>query len=492
MAGARRIGAMKCYWKMVLLSLAGLRFGLIGHCAIQSPASQVFIDRAAELGLQLDSSAACWADLNNDGWPELCCGGKVWRNEGGKSFTKLAEGLGEVIAADFDNDGFVDLYSWSTFQLYRNQGGTALVAFELPELPPSIALGACWGDFNGDGYVDLYVGGYEVWESDITYPDLVLLNQQGASFKLAWTNAAYRARGVTASDYDRDGDLDVYVSNYRLQPNLLWINHGSGDFKNGAVSANAVGTSDGFAGGHSIGAAWGDFDNDGLIDLLVGNFAHRDSRGNQPQSRFLKNLGPDKAHAFEDRGTCGVFYQESYASPAAGDFDNDGNLDLFLTTVYETASFGKKNNPVLFRNEGDFRFADSTAAAQLADLPPTYQAAWADFDRDGDLDLVTAGKLFQNQGNKRHWLEVRLESDGKSINRSAIGAIVRVLMPDRKWTRQVEAGTGQGNQNDLVLHFGLGEQAMPVNLEILWPGGRTQTVDNVTVDQILTICPDDH
>lgn len=479
--------AMKLLLATVFISSVWVYAGTDTALAMQSPANPVFTDRTEQLGLQLASSAACWADLNNDGWPELCCGGTVWRNEAGKKFTKLAEGLGEVIAADFDNDGFVDLYSWSTFCLYRNQKGEKFVAIELPELPASITLGACWGDFNGDGYADLYVGGYEVWENDITYPDFVLLNEKGVSFKLVWTNDEYRARGVTACDYDRDGDLDVYVSNYRLQPNLLWINDGAGNFENGAAEANAVAASDEFSGGHSIGAAWGDFDNDGMIDLFVGNFAHRDGRGSQPQSRFLKNFGPEKEYAFEDRGPCGIFYQESYASPAAGDFDNDGDLDLFLTTVYGTASFGKKNNSVLFRNDGEFQFADLTAASQLADQPPTYQAAWADFDRDGDLDLVTAGKLFQNQGCDQHWLEVLLKGDGKSINRSAIGAIVQVKLSDRTLTRHVEAGTGQGNQNDLVLHFGLGEHEAPIKLEILWPGGKSQTIEQVGIDRVVTI-----
>jgi hypothetical protein len=444
-----------------------------------------FQDRTADLGLELSNSAACWADLNNDGWPELCTGGTVWQNDSGKRFTKLAEGLGEVVAADFDNDGFTDLFSYSTLKLFHNQGGKTFVPVDLPKLPPTVALGAAWGDFNGDGFVDLYVGGYEDWANQITYPDLLLLNESGSSFQLAWTNDQFRARGVTACDFDRDGDLDVYVSNYRLQPNNLWINDGAAKFVDGAASNNAVGTTAPFSGGHSIGSAWGDFDNDGLFDLFAGNFAHRDTRGDQPQSRFLKNLGGTKQYTFEDVGPCGVFYQESYATPSAGDYDNDGDLDLFFTTVYETASFGKKNNAVLYRNAGNFQFEDATEQAQVANLPATYQAAWADFDQDGDLDLVTAGKLFQNNSSGGHWLEVRLVGDGQTNNRSAIGAQVRIASTDRTLTRQIEAGTGQGNQNDLTLHFGLGDQAEPVSLEILWPGGASQTLDNVTVDRLI-------
>jgi hypothetical protein len=447
----------------------------------------VFVDRTAERGLELANQQACWADLDNDGWTDLCAGGALWRNEAGKAFTKTADGVGAAVAADFDNDGFADLFSWSGLRLYRNNGGESLTPVDLPELPPCVSQGACWGDFDGDGFVDLYVGGYEDWDKGITYPDMILMNDKGRGFRLAWSEARYRARGVTGCDFDEDGDLDVYVSNYRLQPNILWLNDGSGTFADVAAAYNATATSPGFDGGHSIGAAWGDFDNDGRMDLFAGNFAHQDDRGDQPKSRFLRNLGPAGEYRFEDMGTCGVHYQESYASPAAGDYDNDGDVDVFFTTVYGTASFGRKNNPVLFRNDGRFIFTDATTSAGLADLPPTYQASWADFDNDGDLDLVTAGRLFENQGSGYHWLKVRLVGDGKAVNRSAIGAQARVRLTHKTLTRQVEAGTGQGNQNDLVLHFGLRNHATPVRLEILWPGGTRQTLTSVPVDRLVSV-----
>ncbi|MFN0198959.1 MAG: CRTAC1 family protein, partial [Planctomycetaceae bacterium] len=393
---------------------------------------------------------------------------------------------GEVVAADFDNDGFVDLFSWSTVQLFRNHEGTKFDTVPLPEHPKCVSRGACWGDFNGDGFVDLYIGGYEDWDAGITYPDMILMNDKGTGFTLAWSEVRYRARGVTACDFDRDGDIDIYVSNYRLQPNILWINDGTGKFTDEAADHNALGTSPGFDGGHSIGAAWGDFDSDGHIDLFVGNFAHVDGRGDQPKSRFLRNTGAKEKPLFEDRGPCGVFYQESYASPAAGDYDNDGDLDLFFTTVYGTASFGIKNDPVLFRNDGQFVLVNANAESKLESLGATYQAAWGDYDNDGDLDLVSSGKLFQNQGRPGHWLKLHLEGDGKIVNRSAIGAQVRIKIGDATLTRHVEAGTGEGNQNELSLHFGLGDNAGPVNLEIFWPNGSTQTLTDVEVDRVVT------
>ena len=160
---------------------------------------------------------------------------------------------------------------------------------------------------------------------------------------------------------------------------------------------------------------------------------------------------------------------------------------MFFTTVYGTASFGRPNNPVLFRNDGGFVFADATPTAKLASLPPTYQAAWADFDHDGDLDLVTAGKLFENTTPKRHWLALRLEGDGNTVNRSTIGAQARIALTNLTLARQVEAGTGEGNQNDLLLHFGLGDHAQPVRLEIRWPNGKLQTVENVEINRSMTV-----
>lgn len=447
-------------------------------------AGPTFRDATAEWGLAGGNDAACWVDANADGWPDLAAGGALWINTG-SGFERLAD-LGPSVAADVDNDGDPDFFCWSQLKLYRNDAGRALSEVPLPDLPPTVSRGAAWGDWNGDGYVDLYVGGYEDWERQITYPDLLLVNRGGTGFELAWSDAERRARGVTACDFDEDGDLDVYVSNYRLQPNRLWRNDGTGRFTDAAAELGAQATSEGFAGGHSIGAAWGDFDNDGGFDLFAGNFAHVDNRGDQPKSRFLRGLGAGAGWRFEDRGPCGIHYQESYASPAAGDADNDGDLDLVFTTVYAVASFGRPNHTVLFRNDGEFAFADVTAAAGLAELPPTYQAAWADVDRDGDLDLACAGRLFLNTTDAGHWLRVRLTGGG-AVNRSAIGAQARVTCARGVLTRQVEAGTGEGNQNDLTLHFGLGEQTAPVRLEVRWPGGGATVLEAVPVDQEVTL-----
>jgi hypothetical protein len=190
-------------------------------------------------------------------------------------------------------------------------------------------------------------------------------------------------------------------------------------------------------------------------------------------------LDPSGKFHFEDKSpAAGLHWQESYASPSLGDFDNDGHLDLFFTTVYAG------NSSVLYRNQGNWTFQNVTAPSK-ATSAQTYQAAWADFDNDGYLDLVTGGKLYRNPAGKNHWLKVALTGGGK-VNRAAIGAQVRVQFGKQTLTRQVEGATGQGNQNDLTLHFGLGSQAGPATLEIHWPNGTRQSITS-PVDRSITV-----
>jgi len=188
-----------------------------------------------------------------------------------------------------------------------------------------------------------------------------------------------------------------------------------------------------------------------------------------------------------------VFYQESYASPALADVDNDGRIDLFFTTVYGTASFGRPNNPVLLRNSGACWFNDVTNVAGLSGIPPTYQAAFGDIDNDGTLELATGGRLYKSTkplGN--HWVQIQLVGNGKTVNRSAIGAQVIIKQRKQMCVRQVEAGTGEGNQSDLRLHFGLATIDDAVDAEVYWPDGTRQTARHIAVDRVHVIAQGGH
>ncbi|WP_218932376.1 CRTAC1 family protein [Adhaeretor mobilis] len=450
-------------------------------------------------GGTLKNAKAAWADYDNDGWVDVSVGGTLLRNNRNGTFHIVQSTGGDSIWGDYNNDGLLDLFQYAAVGgsggvVWHNMNGESFApAAPLPDMPPN-SRGATWGDFNGDKYLDLYVGGYENFPSAY-YSDVIYTNNQNGTFSQTWEQGIDSrttpgrprpARGVATADWDQDNDLDIYVSNYRIEPNALYRNDGSGTFVDVASAKNALATSPGYYGGHSIGSAWGDFDNDGLIDLFAGNFSHP----GQPQSRFLKNNGPDADFTFTDKGTGGVSYQESYASPTVGDFDNDGDLDLYLTTVYPIASGGVANFPTLYRNDGNFNFVDVTTEWGLpkSGSISTYQAAFADYDNDGYLDLVTDGKLYRNTGGENNFLKVRLLG-APLFDATAIGAQVRIALGDKIITRQVEGAVGEGNQNDQTLHFGLGDYTGLLNMQITWPNGATQSVDVSGVDQILTVAP---
>ena len=419
---------------------------------------------------KIGAGPAAWIDYDSDGWVDLWAGG-LWKNLKGRKFVKV-EGApgGPGVYGDFDNDGDPDWYAYTRGRLYSNEKKRFMdLTHLLPPRATKVCLGAVWGDWDNDGYLDLYIGGYEIWATQEEFPDVILRNEKAKRFIEVWRQKGrpFRARGVTACDWDEDGDLDIYVSNYRLQPNLLWRNDGKGHFKNVALSHGAAGNGELGAWGHTIGSAFADLDNDGHFDLFVGNFSHPPAYQDRPQ--FLRNLGPKTDWRFEDKSAvAGLAWRESYASPAFADFDNDGLLDLFFTTVYPG------DHSVLYRNLGSWRFKDVTSESGIH-TERTYQAAWADFDNDGDLDLVSGGRLWENICSRKSYLKVRLLGGPRS-NRAPYGAAVRLRLESQVLVRHVEPATGQGNQNDCILHFGLGDRKRPVVLEITWPGGVKQTI----------------
>jgi hypothetical protein len=453
--------------------LAGLLFSLF---VITADAQVKFEKVNAAVGLGDTGGQISWVDFDKDGWTDAQSTG-LWRNEEGKKFVNVGPGGSCNSWGDFDNDGHLDFFSAGSAQVSFGLGDGTFTTVDMPKRPMAVSLGAACLDIDGDGLLDIYCGGYENWGLVDHYPDAIFMNKGGREFEIVtWdTENQYQARGVTAADYNNDGATDVFVSNYRLRGNILWRNAkapaDAGNLHFASVEAGVLGE-----GSHSIGSCWGDIDNDGLIDLFVGNFAH----GGQPQSRFYHNLGPEKNYTFDKKGACGVGYQESYASPALGDYDNDGDLDLYFTTVYG------HNHARLYRNEGNWTFVDVTGEVGLAGMGPTYQAGWADYDNDGDLDLMTGGSLHRNNGTTGNWLKVNLEGAG-GVNRAAIGAQVRVKVGDKTMTRQVESATGEGNMNDLTLHFGLGSYDGPLELEVSWPYTKAKQKVSAKVNSVVSV-----
>ena len=454
--------------------------GLMLLQAVAADSQTTFIDKSTELGFTETAGrgTAAWADYNNDGYIDLH-DGFTWKNNQGKGFTKMAHlPQGPAIFADYDNDGHLDHFvsdSPSNSGLYRNMmGDDEFTKQEMPPIPMDCSMCRAWADLDGDGYVDLYVGG----GNPGAQTDAIFMSHDGKSFTVKPFGGNLYTRGVNACDYDEDHDMDVLASRYWFQPNQLWQNDGKGNLTD-------VGAVTGLHGaGHTVSAAFADLDNDGHFDVFACNFNHHDNRRSE-DAILYKNLGPVTGWRFDKRFTFAESdWQESYASCALADYDNDGDVDIFITTVYGG------DHARLYRNDGDWTFTNVTAEEGLGGIGSSmnYQAAWGDYDNDGDVDLVTDGRLFQNQGNGHHWIRVQLAGNGRNVNHAAIGAQVRIIMPTLgTLVRQVESGTGQGNQNDLILHFGLGDHADPVDLNISWPDGKIQTVPNVDVNQTMKV-----
>ena len=456
---------------LIIAALVGM--SITGGAQLADEPVKITFENVTEaLGLEgLQGDEACWIDYNNDGWTDLQDGGSIWRNEDGKTFVRVDGGGSQNSWADLDNDGYLDFWNPASGTInFGSRDGSFTQPEKNPERLCEVSDGGTCTDVNGDGLVDIYWTGFE---NNGFQPDAIWLNQGDRIFKRIWKTEgpAQGGRGTMTCDFDNDGDMDIYVSNYYAQANVLWINDGTGNFTDGASEYGVDGGN-----GYTVGSAFGDINNDGYIDLLVGNFA----RPGMPQSQFFRNLGPDKKFHFENMGTCGVDHQQSF-SPALGDYDNDGDLDLFFAAI----SYGGLGESALFRNEGNWSFKKVTGEVGLGGIEGA-QAAWGDFDNDGDLDLASGGRLWRNSGNKNKWLKVRPVGTA-DYNRSAIGAQVRIKLGDKILTRQVESSTGRGNLNDFVPHFGLGAyEGEKVEITVTWPNGREKK-ETVEVNKRVTV-----
>jgi len=460
----------------------------------------------------------CWGDFDGDDDDDLLVSGRhLLRNEGGRRFVNVTAKAGihreDVAAAawaDYNNDGRLDFYAASLApgapdSLWRNQGdGTFVdVARDAGRVSDAhVSEAAAWADFDCDGHVDLYVANSRAGSARPGVPpvhDRLYRNKGDGTFADVSRASGITAgpprtgRGVAWADFDDDGDPDCYVCNHLYQPNRLWRNNGDGTFEDAAPALRLTGrphqTDAGELFGRSLGCAWADYDNDGQPDLFVANNAPRDMLLHCDQSQLFRNRGraggPGGALlGFRDvRGGVGITYEQTNAECAWGDYDNDGDLDLVITSTFW------KRRSYLYRNNGDGTFEDVTWVTGTRVLNGG-GCAWADFDRDGRLDLVSAGnyglRLFRNvTRNANRWLQVHLV--GTRSNRSAIGARITVTAGGRRQIREVSGGRGTGCQDSFVQHFGLGPRPASITVKVRWPSGNVQVLNDVRPDQRIRV-----
>jgi hypothetical protein len=422
---------------------------------------------------------------------------------------KLNEQLGGIncVQTDYNNDGWLDLFvmrgGWEfpmRNSLLKNNGdGTFADVTEASGLlsDDHRTHSATWADYDNDGWLDVFVGHEES-------PSQLFRNNGDGTFRdvsaQAGVNKTAFTKGATWGDYDNDGFADLYVSNYGSQ-NFLYHNNGNGTF---TEVANKLGVDKPIM---SFPTWWFDYDNDGWLDLFVASFVPsvtevaRGYLGLPPQSETMKLYRNNQRGGFEDV-TAKVNLNRVVPTMGAnfGDVDNDGYVDFYLGTGAPSYTALMPN--FMFRNRDGKRFADVTASTGTGHLQKGHGVAFGDLDNDGDLDLyVNIGgfipgdkynkALFANpnQSNGNHWLALKLIGD--KTNRAAIGAKIKLTLVDAKGTkairyREVSSG-GSFGASSLTQHFGLGKAASVDSLEITWPASKqVQTFRKVAGDQVLT------
>ena len=469
----------------------------------------VFTDvtETAGLGERWESRVA-WGDVDNDGDDDLLLGGRALLiNQGNGTFsdnTEAAEIKGSAsggVFGDYDDDGWLDFYAISSGsedkadRLWRNRGDGSFedVTVKAGNVFDDVSSeGAAWGDFNGDGYLDLYVANYEKPGEDLGQGirDRFYLNQGDGTFQevadsMGMTPAFGRhlcGRGVNWGDYDNDDDQDIFVSNYRLQENLLWENMEGKRAANAALRKGIAGVEHDGWWGHTIGSEWGDYDNDGDLDLITANLAHPRYIDFSNKTCLYENQGAPDWTFVNCRSEAGIKYEETHSDPAWGDVDNDGFLDLYITCIYQNM------RSFLYRNRGDGTFEDVTYMSGTRAFNG-WGCAFSDYDIDGDLDLLVASgsgvKLFRNDSPSKHWLQVKVF--GTKSNRVGIGARVEISQGNRRQNREIQGGKGTTSQHSLVAHFGLGDDTTPVKVVVRFSSESVKTVENVTVNQRIEV-----
>ena len=471
-----------------------------------------------------------WGDYDNDGWDDLLGGVTLYRNvEGIFEDVSVEAGLEGVTGSggawgDYDNDGCLDIlvyhesYTSSDKLFHSNCDGTFsdvteasgitdLQSYNLctgtAEVEAAPSNHAAWVDIDGDSYLDLYVTNYICWATWTSYPDSIWHNEGDGTFtewmgkngfwgeSEKWSSG----RGANPLDIDFDGDVDIMVNNYHLHRNLFYENNGDGTVTERAIKMNVHGHPDNFGMaiqyGHSCGVSWGDLDSDGDWDMVVANLAHPRFYNFSDKTQVLVNNGSGEFTDIQGdwsypMGEAGIRYQEGHYVPVLGDIDQDGILDLAISSEYH----GRPTDFLWGNGDGTFELDSYHAGITL---PTGNCMAVSDFDHDGDLDMGTRAALWRNDlsaEDKGHWVQLRLQGNVGS-NAHAFGATVRVHAGEQMFLRYVAGGTGQGCQDTRYLHVGLGDADEVDFIEADFPAGATVTYDGpFAADQRLWLYED--
>lgn len=538
---------------LLFLSATLPRQGAGGPPANGKPMAVTFVDVAEQAGIDFQhfsgsaektymlesmSGGVAWIDYDNDGWQDLYLvnGGHweellqgrrsisnaLYRNNGDGTFTDVTGkagvggsrwGMGAT-AADYDNDGWPDLFvcNFGPNSLYRNNGdGTFTdVADRTGVGDARWAVSAAFGDYDADGHLDLYVANNVAFDPKNPPPmnckyrgitvqcgptglpsdgDILYRNNGRGVFEdvtqkagVAGVKPSY-GLGVVWTDYDNDRDLDLYVANDQMA-NFMFQNEGDGTFTEVALLNGAGYSDDGVAQG-SMGVDFGDYDHDGLLDIFITHFS-------DDYNTLYRNLGDGNFRDVSHLSDL-AFPSWTYLAWGTGfiDVDNDGWEDLFIANGhvfpqvdrYEMGqSFFQRSQ--LFRNLGNGRFREVMAGLDRVKLWSSRGAAFADYDNDGDIDVAVNNLdgnpwLLRNDGgNRKRWLSLRLE--GSRSNRSAVGARVTALTGTGVQIREVRGGSSYQSTHDLRVHFGLGDAGKVQSLEVRWPDGTAQRFTDVS------------
>jgi hypothetical protein len=447
-----------------------------------------------------DSRSVNWIDYDNDGdldlfvsnGPHAGQNNFFYENNGDGTFTKI-----DTIAiaqdnhasdgsswGDVDNDGDPDLFvaNWwgQNNLLYINNGdGTFTFVSNSPVTTESnYSESGVWGDYNSDGFLDLYVCNSEGDLKNSLYKN----DGDGTFTKVtgSFLNDKLYTRNINWIYYNDDMLPDIFITNENNQDEKLYINNGDETFSSIDVPSllnNA---------GNSTSSDWEDFDNDGDPDVLVLNYSN--------QHNYLLMNNNDGTFTKVDTPPFSTDTSNSFCS-AAGDIDNDGDLDIFITNAF---SGNAPLHNFLYLNKGDGTFTRNTGVV-AQDEGWSYGCAFGDYNGDGYLDLFTANcfnakqnnSLYLNNGGSNNWLLLNLE--GIKSNRSAIGAVIKLkadIFGKSFWqTRYINGETGYCGQN-LQVHFGLGDAAEIDSFVIEWPSGIIQSEKNIKLNSVNTIIED--